>query len=314
MSRRNPVRTGFTLIELLVVIAIIAVLIALLLPAVQQAREAARRSQCKNNLKQLGLALHNYHDTHNTFPPGGFYMGPNLGNGLSFHVMLLPFLDQANLYSQFLFEKDKWIDASKGRVLGKTVPPGLLCPSSGMTMSWDTSEKNAGNHTTHYLGITGPVGDTPVNPASNTKYSWDIGSPSIYGGWGNEGILLRGECKKIRDVTDGTSNTFLIGESSWDKNEQRYRSWLRGIYSNTSGMASYPGGNDVLVSTKNIRYQPNTNGGTNFTNDMPFGSNHTGGMQVLMADGAVTFINENIDNTLYRAMATRSSGEIATRP
>lgn len=313
MSRKKAIRTGFTLIELLVVIAIIAVLIALLLPAVQQAREAARRSQCKNNLKQLGLALHNYHDTHNTFPPGGFYAGTRLGNGLSFHIMILPFMDQANLYSQFLFEKASWIDASKARVLGATIPPGLLCPSSSVTKSWDTNEKSAGNYTTHYLGITGPVGDTPVNPATNMRYSWEVASPTTTGGWSNEGILLRGECKKIRDVTDGTSNTFLVGESSWDKNEQRYRSWLRGSWTNTA-LTIYPGGNDIIVSTKNIRYQPNTNGGNNFTNDMPFGSNHTGGVQMLMADGAVTFLSENIDNTIYRGMASRGGGEIATRP
>jgi len=312
-SPRSRIRTGFTLIELLVVIAIIAVLIALLLPAVQQAREAARRSQCKNNLKQIGLALHNYHDTHNTFPPGAFYCGAGLGNGLPFHVMLLPFLDQANLYAQFNFAAVSWDVASKSRALGAASVPGYLCPSGTILRSADGNESAANNYTAHYLGIMGPVNNTPVNPTTNQAYSWS-GSSTTFGGWSNEGILLRGECKKIRDVTDGTSNTFIVGESSWDKNEKRYRSWVRGTYTYAGGGSDYPGGNDTMTSAKNVLYQPNSNSGSNFTNNMPFGSNHVGGVQILMADGAVVFISENVDNQLYRSLASRSGGEIVTVP
>ena len=305
---------GFTLIELLVVIAIIAVLIALLLPAVQQAREAARRSQCKNNLKQLGLALHNYHDTHNTFPPGAFSEtrgsqppAPNpeeAGNGLGFHVMILPYLDQTPLYSRINFNVIKW---DQGGNTGGTYHisavriPGFLCPSSA-----EFKDINNPHIAAHYLGVSGPCNKNAkrVNPVTGQNYDWigpdgEYDPGAGYGGYALEGILIRQIPKKLRDVTDGASNTFLVGESSRDKDKNELRCWMRGGQANSAN-----------VSTRNILNGPN--GSSNGFNNKPFSSNHTGGAQFLMGDGAVRFVSENINMDLYRGLSTRAGSEIAS--
>lgn len=203
-------RRAFTLIELLVVIAIIAVLIALLLPAVQQAREAARRSQCKNNLKQLGIALHNYHDTYNMFPVQGFpsFCIQNNNeidwrNG-SFLVSILPFIDQAPLFNQWNFNTAQRGAGSFGSLgslcdagananssLSNRSIPGYLCPT-------DASPKNA-------------AGGAPgLNYAGNSG-----NSISWYGNWdltNQNGVINATRTVNVRDITDGTSNTLLMGE------------------------------------------------------------------------------------------------------
>ncbi len=313
---RHQAYRGFTLIELLVVIAIIAVLIALLLPAVQQAREAARRSQCKNNLKQMGLALHNYHDTHRTFPPGAFAENTAAtaltpiatGNGLSFHVMILPFMDQANLYEKIGFAGTAWDQNNRGQY--GVMPLGaFLCPSAVETRDPGNiyTPTGANYAAAHYIGVAGPVGTdtttnppvTPVNVSTGTVYHW---IPETAGGdWGGlaqTGILLRQFITKLRDVTDGSSNTILVMESSWDANKQHLRCWLRGSASNRS-----------IVSTKNLAHSPNTVVNSAF-NNRSFGSNHTGGVQATMADGAVTFFSENIDMNVLRALSTRAESDI----
>ncbi|MCA9087160.1 MAG: DUF1559 domain-containing protein [Planctomycetaceae bacterium] len=278
----SPRRKGFTLIELLVVIAIIAILIALLLPAVQQAREAARRSTCKNQMKQLGLALHNYHDTFNTFPPGGW----TGGNELSFTTQILPYIDQAPLYGQFNFSTltSGGHDAHAARKLVV-----MLCPSSNKEMENGSTTL----FTQHYLGVQGTVSKTIT--LGNTVTA-------------NNGMLYSNSKVQFRDVTDGTSNTFLLGEHSYHKdsansNNDGYRKWTRGCAGNT------------CVSCKAIRdYGINLseyNGSSSFT-VASFGSNHTGGAHFLMGDGAVRFVSENVDLDVYRNTATAGGGEVAT--
>ncbi len=299
-------RRAFTLIELLVVIAIIAVLIALLLPAVQQAREAARRSQCQNNMKQLGLALHNYHDTHKIFPPGAF-AEPRLdetpienGNGLGFHVMILPFIDQAPLYQKFNKNVTSW-GSSGNSAHAKIAIPGYLCPSATTRFQPGTNDVAA-----HYLGIMGPCGNNAAitNPATGQPYRWvaSVNGAEDYGGFALEGILLRQFGVKMREVSDGTSSTFLVGESSWDKDENHLRPWPRGGQVNASA-----------VSTKNLVYAPNTNSGQRF-NNKSFGSNHVGGLLFLKADGSSDMVSENIDMGILRAMSTRAGSEQAALP
>ena len=210
MVTRMKVKKGFTLIELLVVIAIIAVLIALLLPAVQQAREAARRSDCKNKLKQLGLGMHNYLETHNTFPPGFVYTGAPTGaavpanGGASWGVYVLPFIDQAPLYKKFNLSLPM-SNAANLAFVG-TVLPAFRCPSDlgesqilVGTTNWGTS-----NYVANY-GVGVPA--SLEFPAANTAYATANQSARVV-----HGIYGHNTRTRIRDLRDGTTNVIMAGE------------------------------------------------------------------------------------------------------
>ncbi len=319
MSKLSVKKRGFTLIELLVVIAIIAVLVALLLPAVQQARESARRSQCKNNLKQIGIALHDYMGTHRVLPMGGMVNG----NDFSWHVFILPFVDQQSLYDRIDFNLDgggsagNWITTTAPYFnLGAVRVPAYTCPSStkeyenGGTVNW----------TTHYYGIQGPKLSTvyqchsltgPATYTPPTAYAADCvmlpGTLANHGGYATKGVLSRISKVSDRDVTDGMSNTIFVGEISNSKtlagaDMVGYRIWLRGAEGTASG------------GTKNITYPINStgyNGSSNF-NDISLGSNHVGGTQALMGDGVVKFVSENISMAILLGAASRDGEEATT--
>lgn len=210
--RKKWRRTGFTLIELLVVIAIIAVLIALLLPAVQQAREAARRSQCKNNLKQIGLALHNYHDVYNSFPVGSIG-----GARHSWALAILPMIDQQNIYNQLtLGPVDSGYPQGINRdVLNRFVPAFVWCPSSStsrINVRTDTTQRFA---TGSYVGIGGAC-TSATDSADPTGQGRCVAGTQGYGC--ANGTLVPNRVMRSRDVTDGLSNTLMVGESSaWGK-------------------------------------------------------------------------------------------------
>ena len=222
MSTRNEFMTkkrGFTLIELLVVIAIIAILIALLLPAVQQAREAARRSQCKNNLKQWGLALHNYHDTHKVFCPlsgGTAVSGLHNFERLSGRVMLLPFLEMDPLWQQIATSASQAGDPTSGLVL-TVAPVGALdiagemevfvCPSSAVPQKLSPGLPHA--------SYAFNVGDMVTNIRANSATVGNLdGDPSVAPGLSqrNRGPFAFRSCSSVRDFLDGTSNTVLMAE------------------------------------------------------------------------------------------------------
>ncbi|MCA9061971.1 MAG: DUF1559 domain-containing protein, partial [Planctomycetaceae bacterium] len=240
-------RRGFTLIELLVVIAIIAILIALLLPAVQQAREAARRTQCKNNLKQLGLAMHNYHDAHNCFPhnhcrwtnaPNYYGTGPDDNPEWSWIVMSLPYLEQANMYNQIEFHPTGTNRNAAGigtinPTLRVKVIPGLLCPSNDMPavrtgQRFGYRSNGSGNAAgTDYVGNMGhiwggwkdcgAVPDTLVPNNLGVRGS-NPGTPWVNGEQINEQVNVNGVFRYtgvvgIRDIVDGTSNTVAVIEN-----------------------------------------------------------------------------------------------------
>lgn len=304
-ARQGLWRRGFTLIELLVVIAIIAILIALLLPAVQQAREAARRATCRNNLKQIGLALHNYHDVHLAFPPGwieeagGNPFLENTGGpaGWAWGAMLLPFVDQAPLY-QFL---------GVG-VAGQPVPDIVQNSSD----RWDPpvlevylcpSDDSRGRQVVRYPNSGGASGRNQcLFPKSNY--------PGVYGGNrggdGTEsdppGMFSMHSRVRIRDATDGTSNVLFVGERDSHErhgsNGPRASTWLAWA----GGMA---GTNLGMVLGRVEALRP-----MNSTRNDVFRSRHAGGAHFLLGDGSVRFVSENINGDLYTLLGQKASGEV----
>jgi len=296
---RRTRRTGFTLIELLVVIAIIAVLIALLLPAVQQAREAARRSQCKNNLKQIGLALHNYHDTMNCMPPGwiGVSAGkPDFegGNGFSWGTFILPYLDQAPLYSKLNFELD--MNDTQNVDMLRYPLAVYQCPSDPKPDSFQT-EDAVTLATANYAGVFGLVEPDNCEIPYGTA-----GSPLTSSGQCvSDGSFFHNSLVRLRDFTDGTSNTLLVGErTTWknpvDATDIVYGTWAGAVPGEEDSMARVIG---------HAGHLPNKGHDAE-----DFGSSHVGGAHFVMADGHVTFLSQNMDGGTFQALATRSGGEI----
>ena len=302
-------RRGFTLIELLVVIAIIAILIALLLPAVQQAREAARRSQCKNNLKQLSLALHNYHDTFGRFPYGTLWA--RTGSPLAFNTtwqptpgwsaMLLPYLDQSALYnaimaecagsSQFLY--NPWWPPTPVNI--KTIIPVFMCPSDiGGQLNPDRGSYAKSN----YPGVAGArrLDNSDIASADNTT----VVTSGIF--WVNSNCSMA-------NITDGTSNTFIVGERDGASNGSVAGSYRKAAIwagnDHTSAMNGTLGSTDGTSSWMLLNTNDQWSGAWN-----AFGSLHTGGAHFALADGAVRFISQNIDGKTYTGLGTKNSGEV----
>lgn len=331
-SRFSPRRAGFTLVELLVVIAIIGVLVALLLPAVQAAREAARRMQCQNNLKQMGLALHNHHDTNNRFPPGGASdqapFGGTTANGWgsSWLVYLLPFMEQQTVYSNWQFNNQSGIfNTNNIAVRNKLVIPGFICPSSPLQKFCVSQTTTA---TTNYVGIAGAVnGLIPNYTESRTETS------STYGITSASGVLHPLSQTSFASMTDGSSNTLVVGEMSnfftdLNNNKKDWRGsdqwgWSAGIKS-----TGIPGGNPAFYNADcrpfnmtTIRYSINlmknnwdhaTRGTTGVGGDgsanVPLNSPHPGGVNALLGDGSVRFLNQTMTLDNLARLVTRDDG------
>ncbi len=357
MSRVRPRKRAFTLIELLVVIAIIAILIALLLPAVQQAREAARRTQCKNNLKQLGLAFHNYESTYNRFAPAltmlaGPIMGGAVGEGIpsavddgNFHAwpeLILPFMEQANLYSSINFSVGmNYTDGTlatgtvanfitggnfatpQSLLPATTVLTGFICPSTPHAANRYTyvDDWMAGSFGTTTYHSGSPLDYVGKWPRSNMHGNNTFGNGVNYGtsfamldinsssGAGCGGV-------RIAAVTDGTSNTILVGENAAPGAKMWAMGTARGAFCDTCGanMAMGPAWNDWQWSTgTDLRgrtpgsvhhWGPTDTQGNcaiNCVNYDNYYSFHTGGAQILLVDGSVRFVSQNVDlETLVR--------------
>lgn len=345
-------RPAFTLIELLVVIAIIAILIALLLPAVQQAREAARRTQCKNNLKQLGLALHNYHDVHNRFPPTQimvFYAGAGNTNpqprNHTWMSMILPFIEQQSLYSSINFEAPMFNPATNafqtlpsGKPIVSQTIPGFQCPS----------DPGFGGST----AISHDIAHT--NYAGNMGWDWHFRGPHHLSGPFQNGT----PGTRIEEIKDGTSNTIMVGEVSTSgfmarpgapthqanggvprdnlPNNSVFRAALIDTGSNGDVMDSAALRGIGKVQTQEWvrpdgqvasywwKASPYAHPPTYLTcfginNNWPGASSvHTGGGQFLLSDGSVRFISENIQgaqqSSLWTALHTFNGGTSGGQP
>jgi prepilin-type N-terminal cleavage/methylation domain-containing protein len=318
---------GFTLIELLVVIAIIAILVALLLPAVQQAREAARRSSCKSNLKQIGIALHNYHDVHNCLPPGYVdsdatfttsataVLAENNRNGLGWGTFILPFMEQAGVYEQVGLQTQQfttcWYDKNLDNTANDPIDAARIpvkayvCPSDPMGVI-NTKKSNMGK--SNYLGSAGTA-------AAQNK----------------AGMLFWNSNIKFRDVLDGTSSTLIVSERSTHTDPTGTPScgfdpactngictcdfggslWAGPRGGQTAGATWHSGithldilnfgGGDVTYLINRSNY--------NWGDDWIASSAHRGGMQGVMTDGSVRFFTENIDMVTYGRVVTRAEGK-----
>lgn len=282
--RLQSVKRGFTLIELLVVIAIIAILIALLLPAVQQAREAARRSECKNNLKQIGLAMHNYHDTYRVLPPG-FNVDLVVANtatgngGLGWSGSILPGLDQSNVYNMIDFNAD-WGTGDNEKACA-TYLSVYRCPS-------DITVKHR-NHD----GIDARVPTSYLACFSGTR-----GSDSEANVTDADGTFFLNSSIGIRDITDGTSNTIAAGECVND-----FDAFKDHFYIGSTSIGGWDG-----APREYSEYVASTGVPMNTTNEVCFGSLHTGGAQFLFLDGSVRFLSENMSQTVYSYLGSRADG------
>lgn len=301
---------GFTLIELLVVIAIIAILIALLLPAVQQAREAARRTQCKNNLKQLGLALHNYHDTLNRFP-FGFDERETLWT-----AMILPQIEQSNLYATLIWQEGtvgNWnFDGSPNEKACATIIQGFRCPS--MPLEPRNNEDIPGRVPVSYRGVAGALissDDISTRPAPyNTAAHRALEEANL------DGMFFGCSSIRMRDITDGTSNTIMVGESRtsvYSKDGQQMDYWQFGCPQSGGWVLGGVGGTEYSEGLGSAVVKINANLDLTMNGvlmEMAFGSYHIGGAQFALADGSARFISENVDQRLYEALATRGNGEV----
>lgn len=341
MHRRiHQPRPGFTLVELLVVIAIIGVLVGLLLPAVQAAREAARRMSCSNNLKQIGLAVHNYHDTFRTFPGNqGSPQGQNpQRHGASWLTMILPFLEQNAAYDQMTFVDTDFTDSGSGInrnwvVLSQLRVPAYWCPSSPLEKL--RSQPAAGG--TQGLGAPANYDIQIPEYVANIGYYFEPGTGATPGvrfdggrnvwtgyGWMQDAGLIslwneRYNGTEFRDVTDGTSNTILVGEhSDWLVDPAGQRSDSRPGRENGGAWAAGRGFHAWLGWTRNVtvpRWPINSLYIGNYT--MAWGSTlhngyrsaHPGGVQFVMGDGSVRFVSESIDfRDTFMALSGRNDG------
>jgi prepilin-type N-terminal cleavage/methylation domain-containing protein len=322
-SKARACRSGFTLVELLVVIAIIGVLVALLLPAVQAAREAARRSQCANNLKQIGLALHNYHDVHLVFPPGIVDSNPGYNtthqgwadntNGIAWSMLVLPFMEQGPLYDRVKSETSGFARHWERDLGWASAPipaaregiPTYNCPSDTMHL---INSKRGNFGKTNYLGNSG-------NSAAVDR----------------RGIFWPNSAVRIRDIRDGTANTAMVvertGTTSMGRNcgeigvspagatQLIQCNWNAGLWIGARAIGStvawHPGLNTTDTDSfggANLTYminRSNRDWGPSWGN----GSDHPGGLQMVLCDGSVRFVSETIDMLTYRHLRWRESGQ-----
>ena len=330
-THRTHRTLGFTLIELLVVIAIIAILIAMLLPAVQQAREAARRASCKNNLMQIGVALQNYEMAHRCLPPGSVNAtGPiqsiNSGYHMSWMVQLLPHIDEGNVFRHIDFGQDIYAMANRE---ARAQPIEVLrCPSSILAPTITLNRLEAGMPiqqganpqpavaeiqigTTSYAGVhhDGYLVKPPADAATDPQRVFKDGPIDA----DQNGVLFLNSSVTYRQISDGSSHTIFAGETADTTGGLGWASGTRSCLRNGAALinqsqnllAGYPGtipSNSGQPAVKIDFSHPKAVGG--------FGSFHAGGAQFLFGDTSVRFLNENMNPAIYRNLCNRRDGQM----
>lgn len=300
MSHTTPRRPAFTLIELLVVIAIIAILIGLLLPAVQKVREAAARTQCINNMKQVGLALHNYHDSNQKFPPGYVSAvdasGNDTGPGWGWAAHILPQMEQDNLFRQIDLKQP--IEAAANAAARVVIVKSYLCPSdTPPPQAFPVGPRSSSGQLTSTTCTVAPA---------NVVGSYGVGEPGVEG----DGVFFRNSTVRIADITDGTSSTLMAGERSFYYAEA---TWVGAVTG--SNLAPTPG-SPMPVQTENasnfvLAHTGETYDGPASPKEINhYSARHTGGGNFVFADGHVAYLSRSTSYATYKALSTRAKGEV----
>ncbi len=303
-------RRGFTLVELLVVIAIIGILVALLLPAVQSAREAARRMQCTNHLKQLALACHNYQTSFNSFPISisawaeGSSPTPQR-NGKGWIISILPQMEQQALYDQFSlgfvgeFASNQGIKNPACAPAMRAKLSFLNCPSEPSGRKTSTTQYQFTGQEVTLTNYKGVIGDTRMGGSSSVHAGT---TPDCHNTTGCNGTFYRNNYQdgiSIDSFKDGTSNTLIIGEDVPAENNHSTAFYSNGDYASCHAP---------------LNYFPKPPTPDSWWNVISFRSLHTGGANFALGDGSVRFLGDNINYPLYRALSTKAQGEVVTLP
>ena len=304
---------GFTLVELLVVIAIIGTLVGLLLPAVQAARESARRSSCSNKLKQIGIALHNHHDANGRFPAAftsvaSYPFDSPSTRGAPWTVRILPFLEDTQRYASFSFTSGFQGEYSESTGTNRNAQfsrnPDFVCPSYRDTTAF----------VTNYFGVMGG--------GASGLARWTAGSAPYQIRWFDNGLLFANSKIRFKDITDGASSTYLVGEGiyAWTKNNtltydsgNSYASWASNARSAFAPCCAIPMTFTAAMDGINSHTDADPCNRTWLTGIVDtvhkFGSFHPGGCHMLFADGAVQFVDTNLDINIHRLLGQRNDGD-----